>query len=50
MAAHCKMAARSRSGERQQSFEGEIGGGGGGQLQTKNLIRVVRYVCIHFIL
>ena len=44
MATHCQTDARNRSGERQNiravnSFEGKKGGGG--QLQTKHLIRVV---------
>ena len=43
MATHCQIAARSRSGERQNigavnSFEGRKGGS---QLQTKNQISVV---------
>ena len=43
MATHCQTGSRSESGERQNtgeiySFEGKKGGG---QLQTKHLIRVV---------
>ena len=47
MVTHCQTAARSRSGEHQNvgavnSFEGKKGGGrGGGQLQTKKLIRII---------
>ena len=47
MATHCQTAARSRGVERQNigavnPFEGKTGGGG--QLQTESLIRVVTLV------
>ena len=46
MATHCQTAAWSRSGEHQhlgvvEYLEGEKKRGGGGSIQTKNLIRVV---------
>ena len=53
MGTHCQTAAQSGSSERQSSgavnsFWGEKKGGGGGQLQTKNIIGALAYIlCLY---